>query len=128
MLTQCLHISVDEDTAGPGRHASRVRPSDCWRRKWGHVQGNSTLNLATCCRTWAARVERAAEELLAPVLGPDLAPYAAELAPYLPGSLGNAQRNDNGTGHETAFAALLFCLARAGAVRFAQMLGQLLGC
>ena len=64
-----------------------------------------------------------AEELLLPVLGPERARYAAELAPYLPGSVGNAQRIDYGTGHETAFAALLFCLARAGAVRTA-WLGQ----
>ena len=69
-------------------------------------------------RVWAARVAGAAEELLAPVLGDGLRPYAPELAPYLPGSLGNAQRIDYGTGHETAFAALLFCLSRAGAVRF----------
>lgn len=59
----------------------------------------------------------AAEELLVPVLGPDLAPYAGELAPYLPGAVGNAQRIDYGTGHEAAFAALLYCLARAGAAR-----------
>lgn len=69
-------------------------------------------------RVWAARVAGAAEELLAPVLGDRLRPYAPELAAYLPGSLGNAQRIDYGTGHETAFAALLFCLARAGAARF----------
>ena len=68
-------------------------------------------------RVWAARVAGAAEELLAPALGERLRPYAPELAAYLPGALGNAQRIDYGTGHETAFAALLFCLARAGAVR-----------
>lgn len=68
-------------------------------------------------RLWAARVVGAAEELLAPALGERLRPYAPELAAYLPGALGNAQRIDYGTGHETAFAALLFCLARAGAVR-----------
>ncbi len=68
-------------------------------------------------RVWAARAAAAAEGFMERVLGPGLAPLAPELAPYLPGALGNAQRIDYGTGHETAFAALLFCLARAGAVR-----------
>ena len=39
---------------------------------------------------------------------------AKALAPFLSDSLGNASRIDYGTGHETLFATLLFCLAAAG--------------
>eukprot|EP00955_Chlamydomonas_euryale_P046724 353484-Chlamydomonas_euryale.AAC.6 len=39
---------------------------------------------------------------------------APQLSPYLADSFGNATRIDYGTGHETTFAALLFCLARLG--------------
>ena len=45
--------------------------------------------------------------------GPDLQ-VEEELAPYLEDSFGNATRLDYGSGHETNFAALLFCLARLG--------------
>ena len=38
---------------------------------------------------------------------------ARELAPYLCGSFGDPTRIDYGTGHETAFASLLYCLSRA---------------
>jgi serine/threonine-protein phosphatase 2A activator len=39
-----------------------------------------------------------------------------ELAPYFCDSFGNATRIDYGTGHETAFATWLLCLAKLGAV------------
>ncbi len=45
-----------------------------------------------------------------------LALEAEALAPFLSDSLGNASRIDYGTGHETLFATLLCCLARAGAL------------
>ena len=48
------------------------------------------------------------------VLPPDLAPAAVELVPYFTDSFGNATRIDYGTGHETAFCALLCCLAKLG--------------
>lgn len=41
---------------------------------------------------------------------------ARALAPFLSDSLGNASRIDYGTGHETTFATLLYCLASAGAL------------
>eukprot|EP00798_Chlamydomonas_sp_ICE-L_P018678 gene18678-25197_t len=41
---------------------------------------------------------------------------AVEVAPYLTESFGNATRIDYGTGHETNFCALLYCLARLGVV------------
>ena len=37
---------------------------------------------------------------------------AAELASYFADSFGNATRIDYGTGHETTFVALLYCLVR----------------
>ena len=64
-------------------------------------------------RDWHAAATEAAPRLLEAVLPADAPPgLAAELAPYLTDALGNAARIDYGTGHEAAFAALLFCLAR----------------
>lgn len=67
-------------------------------------------------RTWHAQAAAKAEGLLAGVLPPDRADDARVLAPMLRDALGNPSRVDYGTGHETAFVALLFCLARAGAL------------
>lgn len=41
---------------------------------------------------------------------------AEELSAYWADSFGNSTRIDYGTGHETTFAALLFCLAKLGAL------------
>jgi serine/threonine-protein phosphatase 2A activator len=76
-------------------------------------------------RDWHAAMSQRAERLLAPALPPALrrlAPRAAaaalgELAPYWRDSFGNATRIDYGTGHETCFVALLYCLARLGAFK-----------
>jgi serine/threonine-protein phosphatase 2A activator len=76
-------------------------------------------------RDWHAAMSASAERLLADMLPPAfrrLAPRAAaaalgELAPYWRDSFGNATRIDYGTGHETCFVALLYCLARLGALR-----------
>jgi len=76
-------------------------------------------------RDWHAAMSSSAERLLADVLPPAfrrLAPRAAaaalgELAPYWRDSFGNATRIDYGTGHETCFVALIYCLARLGALR-----------
>jgi serine/threonine-protein phosphatase 2A activator len=67
-------------------------------------------------RTWHARLVQRAEELLRGVLPEELHGAAAELAPYLTDSFGNATRIDYGTGHETTFVALLFCMARLGLI------------
>jgi serine/threonine-protein phosphatase 2A activator len=69
-------------------------------------------------REWHARLAARAPGLLAAALPPGALrgrAALAELAPYLADAFGNATRIDYGTGHEAAFAALLFCLARAGA-------------
>ncbi len=64
-------------------------------------------------RAWHAAAVEASPGLLRSILPPGAPPgLEAELAPYLADSLGNAARIDYGTGHEAAFAALLFCLAR----------------
>lgn len=70
--------------------------------------------LTLSCRTWFAKVEGAAPGLIRQLLPPDLQSAAAELAPYLVDSLGNATRIDYGTGHESTFCALLCCLAKLG--------------
>ncbi|KAL4431093.1 hypothetical protein ABPG75_006349 [Micractinium tetrahymenae] len=67
-------------------------------------------------RTWFARMAEAAPQLVAEVLPEDLQAAAAELSGYLADSFGNATRIDYGTGHETTFCALLYCLARLGVV------------
>jgi serine/threonine-protein phosphatase 2A activator len=66
------------------------------------------------CRTWFARVEAAAPDLIRQLFPADLQSAAAELASYLVDSFGNATRIDYGTGHETTFCALLCCLAKLG--------------
>jgi serine/threonine-protein phosphatase 2A activator len=67
-------------------------------------------------RAWFARMAAAAPGLLQTVLPERLAGAVAELAPYFADSFGNATRIDYGTGHETTFAALLYCLAALGVV------------
>ncbi len=55
-------------------------------------------------------------DLMRQVLPPHLAPAAVELGPYLCQCFGNEVRIDYGTGHEVAFALLLLCLERIGAL------------
>ncbi len=52
----------------------------------------------------------------AQVLPENLQGAVSELAPYFVDSFGNATRIDYGTGHETTFVALLYCLAALGVV------------
>lgn len=67
-------------------------------------------------RTWLHRMEGAAPQLVAGVLPDELQGAAVELSGYLADSFGNATRIDYGTGHETTFCALLYCLAKLGVV------------
>lgn len=57
-----------------------------------------------------------AVSLMLRFLPEDLAPATVEIVPYFADSLGNASRIDYGTGHETNFAAWLYCLARLGLI------------
>uniref|UniRef100_A0A0E0PV63 Serine/threonine-protein phosphatase 2A activator n=1 Tax=Oryza rufipogon TaxID=4529 RepID=A0A0E0PV63_ORYRU len=71
-------------------------------------------------RLWHEKLSDSTNQLIAPIMAtagsPDLAGAEAELAPYLLDSFGNATRIDYGTGHETNFAAFLYCLARLGLI------------
>lgn len=53
-------------------------------------------------------------EILSGLLPMEFHDAIPELAPYVLDSFGNSTRIDYGTGHETNFAAFLFCLARLG--------------
>ncbi|KAG1671647.1 hypothetical protein FOA52_006878 [Chlamydomonas sp. UWO 241] len=69
-------------------------------------------------RSWFVRMVEGCVPGLQRVLPPGTRPDAVqELAPYWADSFGNSTRIDYGTGHETNFVALLFCLARLGVVQ-----------
>jgi serine/threonine-protein phosphatase 2A activator len=76
-------------------------------------------------REWHAKAAALSPSLLARVLEKATSTStsslveaeAKALSPFLSDSLGNASRIDYGTGHETLFATLLYCLAVAGALK-----------
>ncbi|POI23687.1 hypothetical protein CIB84_012565, partial [Bambusicola thoracicus] len=68
-------------------------------------------------RTWYAKLDQEAENLVAAVIPKHLANAAPEVAVYLKESVGNSTRIDYGTGHEAAFAAFLCCLCKIGVLR-----------
>uniref|UniRef100_G1PI03 Serine/threonine-protein phosphatase 2A activator n=1 Tax=Myotis lucifugus TaxID=59463 RepID=G1PI03_MYOLU len=68
-------------------------------------------------RTWYARLDQEAENLVATVVPTHLAAAVPEVAVYLKESVGNSTRIDYGTGHEAAFAAFLCCLCKIGVLR-----------
>ncbi|XP_027100135.1 serine/threonine-protein phosphatase 2A activator isoform X1 [Coffea eugenioides] len=68
-------------------------------------------------RTWHDRMSSDAESFMLLLLSPDLRDAAVELVPYFTDSFGNSSRIDYGTGHETNFAAWLYCLARLQIVK-----------
>ncbi|PNH03394.1 Serine/threonine-protein phosphatase 2A activator [Tetrabaena socialis] len=65
-------------------------------------------------RTWCSRLAELAPGLLGSVLPDAVRQASVELVPYLLDSFGNSTRIDYGTGHETTFVALLYCLAKLG--------------
>ncbi|XP_077213282.1 phosphotyrosyl phosphatase activator (PTPA) family protein [Tasmannia lanceolata] len=67
-------------------------------------------------RDWHHRLSNSAETLTLEFLPENLYSATVELAPYLSDSFGNPSRIDFGTGHETNFAAFLYCLARLGLI------------
>ncbi|XP_011070459.1 serine/threonine-protein phosphatase 2A activator [Sesamum indicum] len=67
-------------------------------------------------RVWHERMTAEAESSMRGFLPPHLHDSTIELVPYFTDSFGNASRIDYGTGHETNFAAWLYCLARLGVV------------
>ncbi|KAI5678460.1 hypothetical protein M9H77_09410 [Catharanthus roseus] len=68
-------------------------------------------------RTWHQRMSSEAENFHLGVLPSDLVDAVIELGPYFTDSFGNSSRIDYGTGHETNFAAWLYCLARLRVVK-----------
>lgn len=65
-------------------------------------------------RDWFAKVDENAVSLLLAILPSDLSEAASELKPILLDGFGNRTRIDYGTGHETTFCELLYCLAKLG--------------
>ncbi|KAH6773974.1 phosphotyrosyl phosphatase activator family protein [Perilla frutescens var. hirtella] len=65
-------------------------------------------------RVWHERMSAEAEAFMLMFLPPQLRDAAVEIVPYFTDSFGNASRIDYGTGHETNFAAWLYCLAKLG--------------
>uniref|UniRef100_F7FF51 Serine/threonine-protein phosphatase 2A activator n=1 Tax=Rattus norvegicus TaxID=10116 RepID=F7FF51_RAT len=68
-------------------------------------------------RTWYAKLDQEAENLVATVIPTNLAAAVPEVAVYLKEAVGNSTRIDYGTGHEAAFAAFLCCLCKIGVLR-----------
>ncbi|KAM3217926.1 serine/threonine-protein phosphatase 2A activator isoform X1 [Capsicum annuum] len=68
-------------------------------------------------RTWHERMCCEAESFMVRLLTKEIEAAAVELVPYFTDSFGNSSRIDYGTGHETNFAAWLYCLARLGVVK-----------
>ncbi|GKV41134.1 hypothetical protein SLEP1_g48706 [Rubroshorea leprosula] len=68
-------------------------------------------------RTWHERLTENSQSLMLQFLPDDLKPSTVEIIPYFADSFGNSSRIDYGTGHETNFAAWLYCLARMGVLK-----------
>ncbi|KAJ7958988.1 Serine/threonine-protein phosphatase 2A activator [Quillaja saponaria] len=68
-------------------------------------------------RTWHSRLEEASESLMHRFLPDHLHSAIVEIVPYFMDSFGNYSRIDYGTGHETNFAAWLYCLTRLGLIK-----------
>ncbi|CAN0909979.1 Serine/threonine-protein phosphatase 2A activator [Linum grandiflorum] len=67
-------------------------------------------------RTWHGRLAEACDSLMLQLLPEELKSATVEIGPYFMDSFGNSSRIDYGTGHETNFAAWLYCLARLGII------------
>ncbi|MED6123115.1 hypothetical protein PIB30_046217 [Stylosanthes scabra] len=68
-------------------------------------------------RTWHQKMSDSADSLMLRFLPENLKSATIEIVAYFTDSFGNSSRIDYGTGHETNFAAWLYCLARLGLVR-----------
>ncbi|XP_064420468.1 serine/threonine-protein phosphatase 2A activator isoform X2 [Latimeria chalumnae] len=68
-------------------------------------------------RTWYARLEKEAENLVSSIIPENRSQAVPEVATYLKESVGNSTRIDYGTGHEAAFAAFLCCLCKIGILK-----------
>jgi serine/threonine-protein phosphatase 2A activator len=68
-------------------------------------------------RSWHSRMTDSAESFMLKFLPEDFHSATVELVPYFTDSFGNSSRIDYGTGHETNFAAWLYCFARLGIIK-----------
>ncbi|GMP92343.1 hypothetical protein CsSME_00042604 [Camellia sinensis var. sinensis] len=68
-------------------------------------------------RTWHSRMTENAESFMIDFLTEDLQSATVEIVSYFTDSFGNSSRIDYGTGHETNFAAWLYCLALLGVIK-----------
>ncbi|OWM81000.1 serine/threonine-protein phosphatase 2A activator [Punica granatum] len=68
-------------------------------------------------RTFHERLLEQSEPLMLTFLPNELKSSTIEIVPYFTDSFGNSSRIDFGTGHETNFAAWLYCLARMGIIK-----------
>ncbi|KAF5739747.1 hypothetical protein HS088_TW12G00957 [Tripterygium wilfordii] len=68
-------------------------------------------------RTWHNRLVEKSDSLMLEFLPDDLKSATIEIVPYFTDSFGNSSRIDYGTGHETNFAAWLYCLAKIGIIK-----------
>ncbi|CAA0394211.1 unnamed protein product [Arabidopsis thaliana] len=68
-------------------------------------------------RSWHERLRERGESLILEFLPEEFKESVIEIVPYFFDSFGNSSRIDYGTGHETNFAAWLYCLARMGIVK-----------
>lgn len=68
-------------------------------------------------QTWHSRLVENSEDFMIRLLPDDWRSATVELVPYFTDSFGNSSRIDYGTGHETNFAAWLYCLARLGIIK-----------
>ncbi|KAL6184139.1 hypothetical protein ACLB2K_045543 [Fragaria x ananassa] len=68
-------------------------------------------------RVWHDRLVQNSPDLMLKFLPPHLQPSTVEIVPYFTDSFGNPSRIDYGTGHETNFAAWLYCLARMEVIK-----------
>ncbi|XP_044478490.1 serine/threonine-protein phosphatase 2A activator-like isoform X1 [Mangifera indica] len=68
-------------------------------------------------RTWHSRLTENGNTMMLRFLPDELQAASVEIVPYFNDSFGNSSRIDYGTGHETNFAAWLYCLARLGVIK-----------
>ena len=68
-------------------------------------------------RIWHARMVENSDSLMLRFLPEDLHSATVEIVLYFTDSFGNSSRIDYGTGHETNFAAWLYCLAKLGTIK-----------
>ncbi|KAG6598694.1 Serine/threonine-protein phosphatase 2A activator, partial [Cucurbita argyrosperma subsp. sororia] len=68
-------------------------------------------------RTWHSRLVENSDDFMLRFLPDDQKSATVELVPYFTDSFGNSSRIDYGTGHETNFAAWLYCMARLGVIK-----------